>query len=70
MHAASEISYQNADNGAADFVIPNKAGTDQMEIHSWCSTHGGTMGRGGRFDFSDPELQHKSVVEPVFLAYN
>lgn len=34
MHTASEISCQTADNGAADFVIPNKAGTDQMEhIH-------------------------------------
>ena len=28
------------------------------------------MGRGRRFDFSGLELQHKSVVEPVFLAYN
>ena len=38
MHAASEISNQTADNGAADFVIPNKAGSDQMEMHSWHST--------------------------------
>ncbi len=64
------VPNQNVDNRANNFVIPNKVGPKQVKMCTQHSVRSGTQGRGGQFDFSGPELQYKSVVELVFLAYN
>lgn len=51
------------ESSASDFVIADKDSVRKGHPTSLC-------GRGGRVAFSGLEMQHKSTVEPVFLAYN
>ena len=62
-----------APTSSSDFVIPHKPPSDQTKD---CDGHGqahGTCGRGsvyvGQLGLAGSELQHKLLIEPVFLAY-
>ncbi len=64
---------RSANDGAGDFVIPDKPSSSARPFLSRPAVGRGGMnsGRGGKsMGFTRPELQHKAVVEPVFLAYN
>ena len=53
-------------NGARDFIIPGK-NADNRNVR----LRGVPSRRGwGGIDLAGPGLQHNSIVEPVFLAYN
>ncbi len=59
-------------SGAADFVILySRSQIQKLQSKTNAPIHGGRSFHGGLLSsFSGPELQHKSVVEPIFLAYN
>ena len=54
---------------ASDFIVsPNISAKGHPGLVPGC---GQPLGRGGiALDFSGPQIQHKSTLEPVFLAYN
>ena len=67
--ANSLANTRKVGDGAKDFVIPDKHLTLPSSSVRGRGLH--ATGQGGyHLDFSGPEIQHKSVVEPVFLAYN
>ncbi len=65
-HSGKLVQTSGHDNGARDFIIPDKNVNNKQAL-----LRGVPSRRGwGGIDLMGPELQHKSTVEPVFLAYN
>ena len=70
----------SGDNGTNDFVISytQKENSAPTKMHSQSARSGNgpvstSRGRplcGGLSSFGGAEMQHKAVVEPVFLSYN
>ena len=61
---------------SSDFVIPHKLTSDWTKDHNGHGQAHGARGMRGRgsvhvsqFGLAGSKLQHKSLIEPVFLAY-